>query len=188
MDEGNFTCRQRKNILFTGQQHKIYKMLFCSSMHTNRKATCILHLLCTPPPPADYTSWDRPVKERNRTGSVCTKPSKLYNPFHADIVGQLLKKTYLLMFTEKKKKTSPGQQEKRRSLTAESDLLGGGKKAYKGKIKLNQSDGQSSFFYWWLMNSPTLQRLIQGCTFRPRLSSCQKRNKIHTQTVKINLP
>lgn len=48
------------------------------------------------------------------------------------------------------------------------------------KATLNQSDGQSSFFYWQIINSLTLQRLIQGCIFRPRLSSCQKKNKIHT--------
>lgn len=35
--------RGKKNILFTGQQHKIYQTLFCSSIHTNQKVTCILH-------------------------------------------------------------------------------------------------------------------------------------------------
>lgn len=51
------------------------------------------------------------------------------------------------MFTEKK--NSPGQQGTRRSLTAESDLLVGGKKAYKVRLMTKAlSFTDNSLIHW----------------------------------------
>lgn len=76
---------------------------WCNSTQTNLKGTCILHLLCTPPPPEDRTSWGRSALERNKTWSVCINMHQILNiRKHFMVILQVYYKKYSLKLNEQK--------------------------------------------------------------------------------------
>lgn len=163
---------KNKNILvITEQQHKMYKCTSAAAYTLTRR----WHVFCICSAHHLHRETTHPEiglsRRQTRAGQCAQSQISSYG-------GSSIKThTSTIYWT----KTWPGQREKRRSLTAESDLLEGAKDI---KAEVNQSDGCGLFFlfifYWQFINPLTLQRLIQGRTFRPRLSSCQETN--HTQT------